>query len=186
MFADSFLANLLIFVIGQAAAWGNMRTGRVVRGLALMVGAWALADLALMFRFVFESMRASYLPVLVVLQAWSLVEAALLGHGRLRRRSWRRRPARLALYREAFEHYLRNDLPAARSLQQRLVRRDPWDTEATLALATTLARAGERKKARKLFRRARAIDLEARFHDVIADELDRIGAAGAPAVRADG
>ena len=44
LFEDSFLINLVIFVAGQAAAYGYLRTGRRNRGVMLMIVAWVLID----------------------------------------------------------------------------------------------------------------------------------------------
>lgn len=178
MFEDSFLANLSIFLAGQAVAWAYLHTGRIRRGVTLMLAGWILADVALVARFAYEGGEPLYLLALTALQIWSLGEVALFSFARLRRRLGPIRRQREQLYRAAFVHYLRNELPAAQGIWRRLVRRDPWDVQSTLMLATVQARLGRRRRARSLFRAARGLDRELRMRDVIRDELKRFAAKG--------
>jgi len=46
MFPDSFAFQLIVFLLGQVAAWCYLRTGRVSRGVALMIGGFGLVLLA--------------------------------------------------------------------------------------------------------------------------------------------
>ncbi len=173
MFAEAFLPNLLIFAFGQLVAWGYLRTGLVWRGALLLVFGWITADVALVARLAFDDRGWLFITSLLLMQTHALAEGLLFAFGRLRRRwpRWRReRPLR---FREAVLAYLRNDLESAATIQRQLLRRDPWDFDATLALATVLARAGKARRARSLFRRARALDGEGRFADVIRLELER-------------
>jgi hypothetical protein len=176
MFEDSFLVNAAIFAAGQAVAWAYLHTGRTRRGVVLMLAGWVLADVALLARFAYDGALPVYVIALSAMQAWSIAELLLFTFARLRRRFGRFRRERERLYRLAFVHYLRNELPAAGGIWRRLVRRDPWDMQSTLALATVHARLGRRRRARGLFRAARALDRDGRLRDVIRDELKRFAA----------
>ena len=177
MFPDSLLANLMLFGMGQVAAWGYLRTGRIARGVALMVGSWVLADVALLARFAYEFGDHVYLTALVLMQLYCVVEFALFVWGRARRRTTEARKRRELRYRDAFTHYLRNETEPASQIYRRMLRSDPWDVEAALSLATLMARAGQQRKARSLFRSVRSMDREGCYGEVIAEELERLRAA---------
>jgi hypothetical protein len=189
MFEESFLINLVIFLLGQWAAYGYLRTGLRQRGLALMILGWVLVDVILVERYAFERTGIFYRVSLACLQAYSLVEFVLFTGGRIRRRLRSVRRAREVDFRQAFLHYLNDEMVLAEAGYRRILKRDPWDEEATLGLATTLARIGKSKKARAMFRRARALDQDGRFTDVIGDELRRFRPAapsgGKPAAALD-
>lgn len=184
MFADSFSINLLIFLAGQAVAYGYLRTGRKTRGLSLMILSLVFVDVALVRAFAFEDRGTWFRVSLLLMQVYSLVELFLFTTGRLRRRLRKNREQREQRFRNAFLHYLRNDLEAAIGEYRWLLKADAWDLEATLALATALARQGESKQARRWFRSARALDLGGRYADVISDELKRYSVARRKAVAA--
>ncbi len=174
MFADSLWFNGVAFVLGQIAAWGYLRTGRVARGAALMVGGWVLADVALLARFAYDHQGGVYLCALLGMQVYSLVEFTLF----VVRRWLRRRPAardrRASLYRQAVTHYVRNELDQAEQLQRQLMRADPWDVDVAVALGCLLVRRGEPRRARRTLRAASALDRDARYVDVIREELARV------------
>ena len=182
MFQDAFWPNLAIFVLGQIAAWGYLRTGLVRRGVLLMVGAWLLADVALLARFAYEGQDLVYRVALMLMQIYSLCEFALFLYGRWRRRSPAVRERREHLLREAFLHYLRDERVAAARSYRQILRNDQWDADATLGLATVLARGGEHRRARSLFRSARSLDRTGRREQVISWELRRYAAGKAKPV----
>lgn len=175
MFEDAFLPNLLVFLLGQAAAWGYVRTGLVVRGALVMVVGWAAADIALVARFMFSETGAVYRGALILMQAWSLVEFVLFATGRILRRSKARQAEREVLLREAGIHWLKDELALARPIYARLVRRDPWDADAALGLATVLGDLGSQRPARRWLRRVRALDTKKHLADVVEIELERLG-----------
>jgi tetratricopeptide (TPR) repeat protein len=181
VFAHAFLPNLLIFLLGQAAAYGYLRTGRTARGVSLMVGAFVLADIALLARFGFANAEDVFLAALIGMQAWSLAEFAVFTFGRIRRRLPGVQRRREIEFREAFLAYLRDEYDVAMRLFRRLLRRDPWDTESMLGLATVLDRRGKRRQARSHYRRARSLDREGLWQDVIREELRRFAAGRTPA-----
>ena len=174
MFADAFLPNLLVFVLGQIAAWGYVRTGLVVRGAIAMVICWTAADFALVARFAFSETGTSYRAALLMMQVWSLVEFVLFVTGRVLRRSPARRAERSRLLREAGIHWLRDEADQARPIYARLVRRDPWDVEAALGLATIFADAGATRPARAWLGRVRSLDTTKALADVVELELERL------------
>ncbi|MEE9126677.1 MAG: hypothetical protein V3U11_06015 [Planctomycetota bacterium] len=173
MFEDSFLINLVIFVAGQAAAYGYLRTGRRNRGVMLMILAWVLIDFAMVRAFAFGKRDTIFLVALTLMQVYSLVEVFLFTMGRVRRRTSKVRQQRQERFESAFLHHIRNDLDAAIADYRVLVRLDPWDLESTLGLATALARKGKGRQARRYFRSARSLDLRHEYGDVIGDELKR-------------
>ena len=173
MFEDSFLINLVIFVVGQLAAYCYLRTGRKTRGVMLMIVGLVLADVALVRVFAFGQRDTIFLLSLILMQAYSLAEAVLYTIGRIRRRSSTAKQQRKERFRSAFLHCLRNELDAAIADYRALVKIDPWDLESTLGLATALARKGKGRQARRYFRCARSLDLKDEYGDVISDELKR-------------
>jgi hypothetical protein len=180
MFADSFWPNLLAVVLGQIAAWGYVRTGLLVRGALLMVVGLAAADVALVARFAFSHTGAVYVGALLVLQVWSLAELVLFVVGRRRHANAIASPRRAEEMRDAGISYLRDELEDAEEVYRRLARRDAWDVEAALGLATVLARRGREKEARSWLRKVAAIDIRQRWADVVELELERLPAAGRP------
>ncbi len=184
MFAESFLINLCIFLAGQLVAYGYLRTGRRHRGLALMFISWILVDAILVVRYALESTDSAevfYRLLLTLMQTYALVELFLYLFGRWRRRSPKVRQAREVDFRQAYLHYLRNELAPAEAAYRRILRRDAWDQEAMLGLATVQSRAGKGRQARAYFRRARSLDLQNRFGDAIGAELVRFSAKVPPA-----
>jgi hypothetical protein len=176
MFQDSFLANLLVFALGQFAAWGYLRTGLVWRGVFLMVATWVLADVALVARLAYQH-GETFLVALVLMQITAVLGCFGFAHGRWRRRRPRRVMARDAAYRSAFVHYLRDRLDQAATELRRLRRADPWDLPVCLGLAFVEARRGATRAATRLFRAALSLDRRRQFADVIADGLRDIRAA---------
>jgi tetratricopeptide (TPR) repeat protein len=186
MFEESFLFNLAVFAAGQLVAYLYLRTGRPQRGLTLMVGCWILADVVLLEKFAFQRTDLLFSGALLALQCWSLLEVAVYTYGRWHRRRRKTREQRAKGFRSGYDSYLRDDLPAAIAAFRRLVRLDPWDLQARLALGTALARAGQQRRARAAFRAARSLDVRGEYRDAIGDELARFrGARPVPAVGAD-
>lgn len=173
MFEDSLLINLAVFAAGQLVAYLYLRTGRRQRGLSLMIGGWVLADVALVQRFVLGSVDEVFYAALITLQAWSALEFLGYFFARLRRRSKSVRARREHEFLAGFEAYLRDDLEEAIRNFRGVVRRDPWDLPVVVALATALARSGERRSRRRsrvLLQAARNLDVDSVFVDVIESE----------------
>ena len=177
MFPDLFLPNLVLFVAAQCSAYGFLRTGLVRRGILLMLVTWVAADVALLSRFAFDDTGWLYRLALVVLQLHALIESFLFVSGRWRRRRPSQRARRERDFRAAQIHYLRDECAPARQLFHGLLRRDPWDLESMLARATVLSRTGQRSAALALFQRAKNLDRDRRFRDVIEGEVRRCAAA---------
>lgn len=180
MFEDSLAINLVIFLAGQLVAYLYLRTGRRQRGLVLMIGAWVLADVALVQRFVFGAVDEVYYASLIAMQGWSVLEFAGYFFSRMRRRSKAVRKRRDLEFRSGFEAYLQNDLELAIRNFRGIVRRDPWDLPVVVALATALARSEEprhRRRSRSLLQAARSLDVDSEFVDIIEGESRRSGSA---------
>lgn len=176
MLRDAFLPNLLIFAVGMVAAWGYLRTGRTLRGTLLLVGLWVLADIALLARFAYQGGEDLFFLALCAMQAYALSEFLLFTYGRIARRGARHRQLRESLFRVAIVHFLRDELEQAQAVYRRLVRRDPWDLDAAVHLATVLARRGRSRAARAWFRSARSLDREGRYAELLQEELRRFAA----------
>jgi tetratricopeptide (TPR) repeat protein len=167
VFADQFLPNLSVFVLGQAAAWYYLRTGRFWIGAASTAALWVLADLLLVARFVFGVSSQELAMPLFLLQgvAFGTLAALLLA---LWRRRWSATArARPQLFAAAMAQYLRCDHDAAASIFRRLTRADPWDVAAWTALGNVLARSAQPQRARWCYRRAAQVDTRGRFADFL-------------------
>src|SRR5690606_22032303 len=84
-----------------------------------------------------------------------------------------------AALREGLVAYLHGDLATACSVYARLVRSDPWDHVARLWLAMGRARLGDVRGAGASLRRARNLDRDQRYADVVRSELARLRGAAA-------
>lgn len=167
MLVASLLPNLLVFVAGQAAAWFYLRTGRTWIGALGTAALWTLLDWWLLAKYVFVHDGASLALPLVALQGTALGLCAMLAFARWRRRrsaEAKQRPTRFAA---GLAEYLRNDYGAARATFQRLVRVDPWDPAAWIALGDVFGSSGETARAQRCYRRAAAVDLRAEFVDLL-------------------
>lgn len=167
MLTDSLLPNLLIFIVGQLAAVGYLRTGLVRRGVLLLLITWACADAALIARFGYRSTGTLYVACLSVMQVTSIFAALAFLVGRVRRRATKNVERRDRLLREAFVHYLRNELVPAEKLYSTLLRTDPWDAAAHLGRATVLARAGRARESRRALKLVRGLDPDGRMVDAL-------------------
>ena len=174
MFPDSLLPNLLIFLVGQAAVVGLLRTGLVAHGVALVLATWGLADAALVARLVFDVDGAGFVALLVVLQVLSIGAAGLFVWGRWRRRRPDVVAAREETFRAAIRHFVRDEHDDAVRLLSGLCRRDPWDLPSRLARAQVEAAAGRVARARSALRSARSLEGSERYADLITGELQAL------------
>lgn len=167
MFAASLLPNLLVFACGQAAAWYYLRTGRFVLGFASTVALWVLLDWWLVARFVLAVDVIALRWPAFGLQAVALATIVVLLFGLWRRRWSAVAMARTAHFGAGMTQFLRSDYAAARTTFTRLVRSDPWDAAAWIALGDVLDRSGEARRARRCWRRAAAVDTQRAFADLL-------------------
>jgi hypothetical protein len=179
VFAASLSVNLLVFVVGQAAALFYVRTGRTGIGLLGAVATWLMLDWWLIARFVQAAPEPELALVAGLLQLVSLLLAGLLAFARWRRRWSRTARQRTELFATGMAQYLRGEHVAAKATFGRLVHTDPWDVAAWIALGDVCGRAGEAKRARRCWRRARAVDTKAEFSDVLRSSRRATGAASA-------
>ncbi|MBX3463397.1 MAG: tetratricopeptide repeat protein [Planctomycetes bacterium] len=171
MFAEQAWPNLLLFAAGQVAAWIYLRSGRIGIGLAATAALWVLADWFLLARFAFRvGVGASSWP-LAGMQAVALATVATLLLAWWRRTSSPAARARLPRFRAAQAAYLRGDLDGAGAAFRRLVRTDPWDAAAWIALANVLARQGRARPARRCLVHARRLDTRRQYGDLIRHQL---------------
>lgn len=175
MFAAHLLPLLLAFALGQAAAWYYLRSGRVVAGLAATVMLWGALDWWVVGRYVLGHDEAALRLPAVVLQGAAAATVAALAAGLWRRRWSRAARARRDRFAEALHAYLRSDYAAARGAFTRLVRTDPWDAAAWIALGDVFARTGVRRRARRCYRRAGAVDTAGAFTDLLQRRRTRTG-----------
>lgn len=174
MFADSFPINALIFLLGQLAAWGYLRTGLVLRGVCIVVVTWLATDVALVARFGFADGEFASLVALIAMQSAALGGLVLYLFGRIRRRRNATKDAVGQAFLSARIHYLKNELDPAVEQLRTVVRRDPWHLAGSLALGTAYSRSGQPRRALRWLRRARSLDLSKANQDAIAQELDRL------------
>jgi hypothetical protein len=173
VFAASLLLNLFAFLVGQIAALSYLRSGRTWLGLTGIVASWLLLDGWLVARFIYA---ASPDELRLLAASLQLVSALLVGS--LAWALWRRRWStaagkRTERFAVGMAQYLRSEYPAARATFTGLVRTDPWDTAAWIALGDVLAHSGQGKRARGCYRRARAVDVQRAFSDVLQYCRDR-------------
>ena len=163
---ESFLPNLVLFVAGQAAAWFYLRTGRLWIGAGAMAWLWIAADWAVLAKYVFAATDTHFRLSLLAMQLGAVVTVAALGIAWWRRRWSKTAKARGELFARGLEFYLGGDHEQARLTFRRLVRSDPWDAAAWLALGNTLRRLGRDAAARRCYRRCRHVDLGSEYADL--------------------
>ncbi|MCA8952850.1 MAG: hypothetical protein KDE27_25295 [Planctomycetes bacterium] len=172
MFAASFLPNFVLFVAGQAAAWFYLRTGRLLLGGIATAVLWIAADWAVVARFVFEDDGAHYRGALATMQVTAVAIVALLGFEQWRRRYSRTAKQRTALFEAGLAAYLQSAHDEATRTFRRLVRNDPWDAAAWLALGNAHRRAQHPGAARRCYRQCMRVDSEREYTD-LAQRLTR-------------
>lgn len=167
MLPTSFWSVFLAFLVGQAAAWIYLRTGRLLLGILATACVWILFDWWLLVRYVFAADADTLGTVAGLLQATAIWIALWLAFGRWRRRWSAAARSRTERFAAGMAQYLRRDHAAARATFTGLVRTDPWDAAAWIALGDVFARAGAAARARRCYRRARAVDIQGQYADLI-------------------
>lgn len=168
VFAASFLPNLLVFAIGVAAAIYYMRSGRAGIGLSALVLTCVLFDWWLLARYVQASEAPELQLPALALQAVALGTAALLAWQLWRRRYSATARARTQHFGQGMSQFLQNDYAGARATFTRLVRSDPWDVAAWIALGDALARDNKRPQSVRCYRRAHAVDTAGAYADLLS------------------
>ncbi len=167
MFADQFLPNLSLFVVGQAAAWFYLRTGRLWIGAAATAALWVFLDWLLLARYVFGATSGDLRLPLFLLQTVALWTLLALSWAQWRRRWSATARARPALFALAMAQYLRADHAAAAATWRRLTWADPWDAAAWTGLGNALARSDQSRRAFACYRRAEGVDTGRRLADFL-------------------
>ena len=186
MFPDLFWPSAALSALGVATAVFCLRSGMVVRGLLLLTVLAVAADVALVARYVYSDRGAWFSLSLWTLQLAAAASAAWLLAALVRRRWSADARRREELFAAGFQHYLRDELAAARGLFRRLLRANPWDVAAMVALANVTWREGRAGRARILLRRARRLDRTHSYAAFIGEQLRRMegpateGAVGSP------
>lgn len=181
MFADSFLPNLALFVAGQAAAWFYLRSGRLWPGGLAMAVLWITADWAVVARYVYDRHGSELALPLAIMQGTALLACAALAFAQWRRRWSPTAKRRTELFAAAQQLDLRGDRAAARTGFRRLLRNDPWDAAAWVALGNVLRGGGEQKRAARCYRRAVRVDATREYAELCALYLKDLAAG--PAAR---
>jgi len=174
VFPDAFLPNLALFLLGQAAAWFYLRTGRFWIGALATAALWVLADWAIVARFVFAADGTDLLVPLGGMQVVAIAVVALLAVALWRRRWSKTAKARSVRFAEGVFAYLREDLPVARSVFRGLVACNPWDAAAWVALGNVERRLARPGKAAACYRRALGVDRAREYHNFVKQQLHRI------------
>lgn len=170
----AFVPNLLLFLLGVAAAFWLLRTGMVRRGVIVLVVLLAAADLALLARYAWDLRGAWLLTPLLLMQGVALVAAGWLVFALARRRWSAVRAERDRLFADGMAHYLRDELPQAAAVFAKLRRADPWDVPATIAFANVLAAQGLGRQALRLLAHGAALDVRAEYRDLIDQQRQRL------------
>ncbi|MCR9245298.1 MAG: hypothetical protein NXI31_09720 [bacterium] len=165
MFPDSLLLNLALFVAGQAAAWFYLRSGRLLVGGLATAAIWIAADWAVVARYVFEDLE-QFRIALIAMQLVCVGIVGLLAFAQWRRRWSGTAKRRAELFEAGTAAYLRDAHDEARATYQRLVRCDPWDAAAWLALGNVHRRADRRSAARRCYRRCLRVDTQREYTDL--------------------
>lgn len=181
---DHPFAILLLFFGGQAAAWYYLRSGRIWIGLAASVSLWVLADWYCVAKYLYGLSGRDLVLPLVLLQAVAAATVVVLLTGLWRRRWSATARQRPQLFGQGLAAYLRGELDLARRTFRRLVRSDPWDAAAWVALGNVETRRHRPGPARRCYRRGRSVDRTGQFADFVAERLrPGPGARPAPAAR---
>lgn len=172
----AFVPNLLLFLVGVAAAFWLLRTGMVRRGVVVLVVLFATADLALLARYAYDLRNAWLLVPLASMQVVAVAAAGWLLFALARRRWSAVRAERRQLFAAGMAHYLRDELPQAAAVFARLRRADPWDVPATIASANVLAAQGRARQAVRLLSHGATLDVRAEYRDLIEQQQQRLRA----------
>lgn len=175
MFPESFLPNLLLFVAGQTAAWIYLRSGRLWLGGLATATLWVAADWAVVAKFVFDDVGAHFRVPLIVMQSAAVAVVVLLAFQQWRRRWSRTARRRAELFEAGVAAYLRRSNDEAQRTFRRLVRADPWDAAAWLALGNTHRRARRPGPARRCYRRCMRVDSRREYSDLARRLAKRAG-----------
>jgi predicted Zn-dependent protease len=167
VYAALFLPNLLAFVVGMAAALYYLRSGRVWAGAAATLLLWVLLDWWLVARYVWAADNVELMRPATLLQCVAAATAGALAWQLWRRRWSAVARARTTHFGDGLTAYLRSDYDAARAAFTRLVRSNPWDAAAWIALGDVWGRCGKVAKARRCYGRARAVDTQHAFADLL-------------------
>lgn len=177
MFAEQLWPNLLLFAAGQVAAWYYLHTGRTRIGTAVTVALWVLADWFLVAKFVFRATGGDLSWPLWLLQATAAGTVLVLLFSLWRRRHSAVAKRRSQLFASGQAAYLTGDQPAAELTFRRLLRNDPWDTAAWVALGNVLVRLQQPKRARRCYRRALGVDTGKQYGELVRHQLQLLQAA---------
>ncbi len=176
MFAALLLPTLLAFVAGQAAAWFYLRTGRFWLGAAATIALWCLFDWWAVARFVFAAAPEELRLAAALLQGVAALTIAALLFAQWRRRWSKAARQRTAHFTAGLTQFLRSDYAAARGTFSRLVRTDPWDTAAWIALGDVHRHDGRPARAARCYRRASAVDVGHVHADLLQLQHERLRA----------
>jgi tetratricopeptide (TPR) repeat protein len=190
VFVDAVGVHLLVFALGQLAAWLYARSGRFGPGATSTVLLWVAVDWWLVARYLLAAEAPRQVAPLVLLYATAAVTSGALAWAWLRRRSGR--AMRAERHQRAVACALAGDHQGAAAAYRELVWSDGWDAAAWLGLGDALRRAGSSKHARRSYKRAEAVDRERHFHDLLGHRrgllevqvaAPRAATAASPAVK---
>ena len=118
---------------------------------------------------------ALLLGLIIAGGAWLLAQcgmaSSLLHSSRMRGPA---REQRDAHYREGMVAFLRDELDAAEAKFKAALRLDPGDVDSMLQLGTILKARGQRRRARRMFKKCRSRDLEGKWEWEISRELSEL------------
>jgi predicted Zn-dependent protease len=138
-----------------------------------------LADWFLVARYVFRVTGPDLLLPLVSLQVVAASTVLALAFAQWRRRRSAVARQRHELFATGLTAYLRAEHGAAEATFRRLVRTDPWDSAAWIALGNVHARTERETAARRCYRRALGVDAKKQYTELVRHQLALLGGPGA-------
>ncbi len=174
-------SRALALVLSLVPGWGHVCLGREGLGLLIFtvaaVGMFLFLNVALIYDGQHRLALARTIAAFTVLfWVWSLVDV-------WRRASPGRRlrveEEKLRLLRQGMIEYLRDEMESAEATFRSCLKLDGLDVEALMRLGVVTARRGKAGEARRFLRRARRVDLDAKWAWEIENELQRLQKAGA-------
>lgn|GEM_PF-4203102 len=176
MFVDAVWGHFVVFAVGQALAWWYARRGRFWFGAAVTVLIWGAIDWWLVGRYLLGLTPEQQVVPVAILQSTSLMVVGSFCWSQLRR--IRGRKTRTSRHREGVVQQLAGDHAAAVDAYRKLVWADGWDVAAWIGLGDAWRRKGDRSRAARCYRRAKAADVGGGFPDLLSQRVRLLAREG--------
>ena len=176
MFVDAVWGHFVVFAVGQALAWWYARRGRFWFGAAVTVLIWGAIDWWLVGRYLLGFAPEQQAVPVAILQITSLLVVGCFCWAQLRRIGGRQ--TRTARHRAGVVQQLSGDHAAAAEVYRKLVWADGWDVAAWIGLGDAWRRKGDRSRAARCYRRAKAVDVGGGFPDILSQRVRLLAREG--------